>query len=52
MRQRFNERIESTQVILKSVLERSDRFVYRCDPTVHKEGNLNDLFFLLNKFNK
>lgn len=38
MHQRFVDRTEKTQNLLRNVMSRSDRIVYRCDPTQHIEG--------------
>lgn len=37
MRERFTERTQKTQILLKKVMERADRHVWRCDPTHHVE---------------
>lgn len=38
MRERFNERTLRTQELLRKVMERTDRSVWRCDPSNHVEG--------------
>lgn len=38
MRNRFIERTEQTQELLRKVMERADRSVWRCDPVQHLEG--------------
>lgn len=38
MRERFNERVLKTQILLRKVMERADRSVWRCDPTHHVES--------------
>uniref|UniRef100_A0A1B0D3K4 Uncharacterized protein n=1 Tax=Phlebotomus papatasi TaxID=29031 RepID=A0A1B0D3K4_PHLPP len=44
MRQRFENRTEKTQELVKRVMERSDREVWRCDPEVHVEGETYEQF--------
>lgn len=38
MRKRFEERVEKTQLVMRKVMERADRSVWRCDPRHHIEG--------------
>lgn len=38
MNNQFNERTNKTQELLKRVMERADRSVWRCDPTHHVSG--------------
>lgn len=38
MRQSFEERAARTQALLRKVMLRADRQVWRCDPTQHVEG--------------
>lgn len=38
MRDRFNERTLKTQEVIRKVMERADRSVWRCDPNHHVEG--------------
>lgn len=38
MRMRFEERVEKTQLVMRKVMERADRSVWRCDPRHHIEG--------------
>lgn len=38
MRKNFEKRTGRTQELLRKVMERSDRFLWRCDPTNHVEG--------------
>ncbi|XP_063707840.1 uncharacterized protein LOC134836578 isoform X2 [Culicoides brevitarsis] len=38
MKNQFNERTNQTQTLLKRVMERADRSVWRCDPTHHVSG--------------
>lgn len=35
---RFEERVEKTQLVMRKVMERADRSVWRCDPRHHIEG--------------
>lgn len=38
LRQRFEDRVEKTQKVMRKVMERADRSVWRCDPRHHIEG--------------
>ncbi|XP_031632297.1 uncharacterized protein LOC116346405 isoform X1 [Contarinia nasturtii] len=38
MRQRFEDRVQKTQSLMRKVMERADRSVWRCDPRHHIEG--------------
>lgn len=38
MRNSFIDRTAKTQILLRNVMERADRTVWRCDPQQHKEG--------------
>lgn len=38
MRERFEDRVEKTQLLMRKVMERADRSVWRCDPRHHIEG--------------
>lgn len=38
MRELFVNRTGQTQELLRNVMTQADRAVWRCDPTVHKEG--------------
>ncbi|GAB0095757.1 uncharacterized protein DMENIID0001_111780 [Sergentomyia squamirostris] len=44
MRQRFQNRTEKTQELVKRVMERADLEVWRCDPDVHVEGETYEQF--------
>ncbi|XP_055682552.1 uncharacterized protein LOC129789617 isoform X1 [Lutzomyia longipalpis] len=44
MRQRFENRTERTQELVKRVMERSELSVWRCDPDVHVEGETYEQF--------
>uniref|UniRef100_A0A1L8DP86 Putative conserved secreted protein n=2 Tax=Nyssomyia neivai TaxID=330878 RepID=A0A1L8DP86_9DIPT len=44
MRQRFENRTERTQELVKRVMERSELNVWRCDPDVHIEGETYEQF--------
>lgn len=38
MRKRFEERVQKTQLVMRKVMERADRSMWRCDPRHHIEG--------------
>lgn len=38
MRKNFEKRAEKSQELMQRVLERSDRNLWRCDPSKHEEG--------------
>lgn len=38
MRERFEDRVQRTQILMRKVMERANRSVWRCDPRHHIEG--------------
>ena len=38
MRERFEDRVQRTQLLMRKVMERGSRSVWRCDPRHHIEG--------------